>query len=271
MGFVQGLQAMVRTPRGRSNLARHFLVSFGAVALLVLAAQAAGARLPDAAALGVPVVAGLIWAPARAYPRCPVTRQLTHPDVTVTVRVGDPLALDSDLVIGFADTFDTDLSGLRGQLLGRMYDGDLERLDSELDRALAAVVPRSVETRATKPRGKLKRYPLGTVATIGSPYRKVHCVASVRVDTDVTARASVDDLWLSLGRLWAAIAREGPVDRVAVPIVEADPDLLIKMVVLSFVAQARTRAVARELTLVVRRPDAGAVDLLETRAFLAAL
>ncbi|TDD56947.1 hypothetical protein E1286_01180 [Nonomuraea terrae] len=269
MGLVQGLRAVVRTPRGRVLLAAHFLMAFGALALVVLVAQASGAGPAGPVVLAGCVVVSAVWALARAYPRCPIWR--TFPGTTVSVRVGDPLNQDADLVVGFADTFDTDLGGVRGKLLGRLYDGDLERLDGELERALSAVVPRRVETRESKPVGKLKRYSLGTVATIGSPYRKVHCVVSRRMGNDMEARSSVDDLWLSLGRLWAAIAREGPLDRVAVPVVEADPELLIKMVAVSFVAQSRTRPVARELTLVVPRADAAGIDLLEIRAFLAAL
>jgi hypothetical protein len=156
-----------------------------------------------------------------------------------------------------------------------VYDGDVERLTAELDQALAAVVPVRVETRESKPVGRLKRYPLGTVATIGSPYRKVHCVAAVRMGGDMAEQSSVDDLWGCLGRLWATIAEEGPVERVAVPIVATAPGLgredLIKMVVLSFVTQSRTRPAARELAVFVRREDASEIDFLETRAFLAAL
>jgi hypothetical protein len=43
------------------------------------------------------------------------------------------------------------------------------------------------------------------------------------------------------------------------------------VIVLSFIAQARTRPVCQELTVVIRPEDVEKVDMLELRAFLAAL
>ncbi|MEV0386002.1 macro domain-containing protein [Nonomuraea sp. NPDC050643] len=289
MRLAQGLRLVVRTSRGRILLATQFFIAFGIVSAAVqFVGQVFGARFANPAGVtAISLAACLAWGLLRAFPRGRISRDLVHPDVTITIRVGDLLNQDADLVIGFTDTFDTDIGdnavinrgSLQGQLLGRMYDGDLARLDEELEQAMAAVVPISVETRADKPKGKLKRYPLGTVATIGSPFRRIYCVAYSRMGNDLTARSSIDDLWLSLGHLWAAIARKGQLNRVAVPIMGAelarvhalDRENLLKMTILSFVAQSRTCPICRELVVVIRRADVEKVDLLEMKAFLAAL
>ncbi|GAA2285039.1 hypothetical protein GCM10010149_33390 [Nonomuraea roseoviolacea subsp. roseoviolacea] len=265
------------------------LIAFGLISAAVqFAGQVFGLKftqpgLLTAVSLGLCVVWGFI----RAYPRSIIERQFTHPDLTVKIKVGDLLKEKADLVVGFSDTFDTDIeddtvinrSSLQGQLLVRAYGGDRSRLDEELRKALATVTPASVETRAAKPKGKLKRYPIGTVALIGPPNQRVYCVAYSRMSNELTAHSTMNDLWLSLDHLWEAIAARGQLSRVAIPIMGSelariyalDRENLLKVSILSFMARSRLQAVSRELVIVIRPQDAEKVDMLEMQAFLAAL
>ncbi|MFI6815680.1 macro domain-containing protein [Nonomuraea sp. NPDC050328] len=280
---------ILSTARGRALLAANVLIAFGLVSAVVqFAGQVFGMKfshpgLITGASLGLCVV----WGFVRSYPRERIERQFVHPDLTVVIKVGDLLEEQAHLVVGFSDTFDTDSdadevinrASLQGQLLARVYGGDRARLDGELSKALASVTPACVEARTAKQRGKLKRYPIGTVALIGPPDRRVYAVAYSRMGNDLTAHSSLNDLWTSLDRLWKSIAASGQLGRVAIPVMGAelariyalDRENLLKVIILSFMARSRLEPVCRELVVVIRPQDADKVDLLEMRAFLAAL
>ncbi|MDP4511351.1 macro domain-containing protein [Nonomuraea turcica] len=265
------------------------LIAFGLISAVVqFAGQVFGLKFSQPGLItGVSLGFCVVWGFARAYPRRRIERQFTHPDLTVIIKIGDLLEERADLVVGFSDTFDTDVgdnaiinrSSLQGQLLTRIYGGDRSRLDGELSKALASVTPASMETRATKPKGKLKRYPIGTVALIGPPDQRIYCVAYSRMGNELTAHSSMNDLWVSLDRLWEAIAASGQLGKVAIPIMGAelariyalDRENLLKVIILSFMARSRVQAVSRELMVVIRPQEVDKVDLLEMRAFLAAL
>ncbi|MBB2744130.1 UNVERIFIED_ORG: hypothetical protein FHR35_003966 [Microbispora rosea subsp. rosea] len=201
--------------------------------------------------------------------------------------MGDILDADTDIVVGFTDTFDTDITddvvingaSLQGQLLRRTYESNRSRLDEELARALSEYLPTTVETRAAKPKGKLERYSIGTIAVIGSPRRRIYCVAYSKMGNDLVARSSLDDLWISLGQLWATISARGQLSNVTIPIMGAelarvhslDRENLLKVIILSFIARSRLQPMCRQLSVLIRQEDADKVDMLEMKAFLAAL
>jgi DNA-binding SARP family transcriptional activator len=197
-----------------------------------------------------------------------VARQdYANPDVTVVVMTGDLFTEDdANLVIGFCDTFDTatekniiiSAESAQGLLLSRMYGGDKDRLDRELRAALARVPRESVETRAAKPRGKLTRYPVGTVAALPQATRRVFAVAYSRMGNDLVAQSSLPMLRESLDRLWDAVYLHGQLKPVAMPLIgsglsrtHASPPVLLAMIVGSFLASARARYACPELRVIV--------------------
>ncbi|QYC45453.1 hypothetical protein Nocox_39530 [Nonomuraea coxensis DSM 45129] len=231
-----------RTPGGRARLARRFFLAFGVVSVVLVVALAYG--VPFGPLWVALAVAGcLAWALIRDRPRPEAVRRVAG--ATVVVRAGDLLAEPGELVVGCGDTFDLDAGSL-----GPAYDGGPERLEEELDLALATRVPTSVESREAKPEGRLRRYPIGTVAVLGGGGRRVHCLACTRMG----AAPSLDDLWTALGRLWTAV-RDSGAERVAVPLLGAElpigRDVLVRLIVLSFEAQAQVAPVCRELVVVV--------------------
>ena len=191
----------------------------------------------------------------------------TSPNVAVVVMTGDLFAQDdANLVIGFCDTFDTDTGrniiisaeSAQGLLLSRLYGGDKDQLDKELRAALAHVPKESVETRSAKPRGKLTRYPVGTVATLHHATRRVFAVAYSRMGNDLVAQSSISMLGASLDRLWDAVYLHGQLKPVAMPLIgsglsrtHASPDDLLAMIVSSFAASSRARYACPELRVIV--------------------
>lgn len=205
----------------------------------------------------------------------------------ITVRVGDLLAQDdAHLVIGFGDTFETDTvdnlivsrSSLNGQLVHGLYAGAHEALDKEIAAALANV-PSILESRTDKPSGNLRRYPVGTVATLNQANRHIFALAYSRIGNDNRASSSLDDLGKALSSLWPAVEYFGQRRPIALGVLgsglaridDQEHPALIELIVSSFLqyqAQART---AEELRIIVQPRDAdrlspGAVETAVLRA-----
>jgi DNA-binding SARP family transcriptional activator len=202
----------------------------------------------------------------------------------VVIMSGDLFAQDdANLVVGFTDTFDTDTDrnivisseSAQGILLSRLYDGDRDRLDKELRAALARVPKVAVESRSAKTRGKLTRYPAGTVATLHHATRRVFAVAYSRMGNDLMARSSLPMLRGSLDNLWDAVYRHGQLKPVAMPLIGSglsrtgvSYEELLTMIIGSFLAGSRERHLGPELRVVM--PQA-AFDLIKVSAVLKAV
>jgi DNA-binding SARP family transcriptional activator len=187
---------------------------------------------------------------------------------------------DANLVIGFCDTFDTDTDrnivisqeSAQGLLLHRLYGDDRDQLDKELRTALARVPRVAVESRSAKPRGKLTRYPVGTVATLHHATRRVFAVAYSRMGNDLMAQSSLLLLNSSLENLWDAVYRHGQLKPVAMPLIGsglsrtgASYAELLTVIVSTFLASARKRYLGPELRVVIQQP---AFDQLKVSAVL---
>jgi hypothetical protein len=218
-------------------------------------------------------------------------RQVFHSAraTALTVSVGDLFAApDSDLVVGFTDTFDTSTRGnlvisadsLQGQLLTRLYGGDRQELERQLRRALAGVPEAARETRRDKRHGKLVRYPIGTVATLRNGNRNIFCVAYSRLGNDLVARSTVSRLDESLDRLWEALYRKGGYGEVSIPLVGSgrsrisilDHQDLLELIVRSFARAIRQGTpVCRELRITLTPAQVEKIDLDRVRRLLSAL
>jgi DNA-binding SARP family transcriptional activator len=198
---------------------------------------------------------------------------------TVVVTTGDLFAQDdANLVVGFCDTFDTDtnrnivISGdsAQGMLLRTLYGGDRKKLDRELRAALSRAPKVVVESRSAKSRGKLTRYPVGTVATLYHATRRVFAVAYSQMGNDLMARSTLPVLRLSLESLWDAVYRHGQLKPVAIPLVGsslsrtgATNEELLTMIVQSFLEGLRRRYLGPELRVVLPSSIFDQIDVSE--------
>jgi len=188
-------------------------------------------------------------------------------NTAVVVTTGDLFAQDdANLVVGFCDTFDTDIDrnivisgeSTQGILLRTLYGGDRRNLDRELKAALAHVPKVFVESRSAKPRGKLTRYPVGTVATLYHSTRRVFAVAYSQMGNDLMAQSTPFMLSLGLDNLWDAVYRHGQLKPVAMPLIGsslsrsgASYEELLTMIIQSFLASPRGRYLGPELRVVI--------------------
>jgi hypothetical protein len=265
---------------------RNVLVAFGVLSGLVQLYAALWSdilvdQLLLLAALAAVAVAWGLW---RAWPRSRISRDLGTPEVKVGIAVGDLFRQDAHLVVGFTDVFDTDMStgeiidprSVQGQFQTRVYAGDTDRLDRDLAQELGEIPVQYTERPEDKPRGKRERYPIGTVAVLGDSSRRYFCVAYTEMQNNLVAKSSVDHLWHALSSLWRAVHEKGHRQTVAIPVIGTelarinclDRESLLKMILLSFVAQSREEVVCRELIVVIHPKDYQRINILEVAAFL---
>jgi hypothetical protein len=207
----------------------------------------------------------------------------------LVVRRGDLFDQDdANLVIGFGDTFDTATDGyaaaiskesVQGQLIDRVYGGDRTQLDADLVRGLQGIKPIAVESTQAKPRGKRRRYPVGTVTPLPLDGRRVFAVVHCRQDLDLVTHSSAGELRLALEQLWRAVRQQGLLKPVAIPLVgaglarvnELSREQLMIMIIDTFLESCRDARCAPELRIVLRPADMERVRILDVARFVEAL
>jgi Domain of unknown function (DUF6430) len=222
----------------------------------------------------------LLYAISLSLPRKSVFRSLSSPDSTIEIKVGDLFDEPGHLVIGANDVFDTEPgevikpSSVQGQFLTRVYHGDHQRLDAEIDDALESLtVERKRETG--KRRGKSWRYPIGTTLVLGFPDKRYFLNAYGYMGNDLRIKSSADDIWQSLSCLWEQVRLKGHGLEVAIPIVGSDlartnlPRMtLTKLIVISFIAASKKDFVTTKLTVIIYPKDLNLIDFYALEDFL---
>jgi hypothetical protein len=226
-------------------------------------------------------LAGMPIAVWRSWPR-PIEESYDTPRTQIRIVKGDLFAEDGHLVIGTCDTFDTSIpdiierSSVQGSALDRLYGNAIDKLDADLAAALQSVRPIGQVAK----KGKTARYPLGTVAVVDRPPRKLFFVGYATMDQNNNAQGTPDGLWASLNSLWAAISQHSNGRTVCMPVIGGGMSRLssivptqdsIRFTILSFMFASRSNKVCDELRIVVRPQDYERLDRLELQAFLTSL
>ncbi len=218
----------------------------------------------------------------RAWPRNSFSESFSNPDVKIGIKVGNIFDQSGHLVIGFSDTFDTEIGdvvskdSMQGQFLVFMYENNQNKLDTDLD---ALLQNEESEEDAEKTRGKNKRYKIGTVVALSGLNRKFFCCAYSRMGADLKATSDINNLWLSLQNLWNKIRVEGEQKTIVMPVMGTNLarvpgisfKLPINLILLSFIVNSRVEPISKELVLMVRQEDKEKVNLLEIQDFLKSL
>ena len=286
------VRQLLRTVRSMRTLRLWTATVLGALGLLAGVVGLIAALFPHAAEprrwwyLLLVFLLSVVYGTVRAWPRQRYSRHFPVPDTEISIVVGDLFEQDAHIVVGMSDTFDTEIPdvistrSIQGQFLTRIYNSDHEQLDSELKSALKGKVLVKTEVRSDKPKGKLKRYAIGTVVVLGAADHYYFCVAYSKMSNSNVAQSSVSDLWLSLANVWDAIREKGQRRPVSIPIVGSElarvSNLvsradLVRLIILSFLTASREHVVTNELRIVVHGKDAEHMDLRELADFLAAL
>ncbi|WP_148008816.1 macro domain-containing protein [Streptomyces sp. ME109] len=285
----QGAREALCSRQGLGEIAAASLASFG---LLSAAFQVALAVWPSLARHDVWILISLagsclIAGIAHAWPKLETNHHYNHPDFSIKVKCGDVLNEQGNIIVGFTDTFDTEMNdgvvidpnSVQGQFQTRYYNGNITSLDSEISERLHGIPILCSETAADKHRGKLDRYAIGTTIALNKDSTRIYAVAYGFMRNDLRVSCSVDALWRSLTSAWDAVRTSGGLAPVAVPIIGSDlarigsldRTSLIKMIALSFVASSRQDIVSRQLTIIVHPKDRLSVNLMDVEKFLKSL
>ncbi|NJL20009.1 MAG: hypothetical protein HC895_02985 [Leptolyngbyaceae cyanobacterium SM1_3_5] len=226
------------------------------------------------------VLISLLVAIALSLPQLSMARSLSAADCTIAIKVGDLFDEPGHLVIGANDVFDTELgevikpSSVQGQLLTRLYHGDRQRLDQEIEMALEPLKAEK-KREPNKRKGKAWRYPIGTTLALGTPDRRYFLNAYGYMTNDLRVKSTADDIWRSLSCLWEQVRLKGHGLPVAIPVVGSNLArtnlprmMLIKLIVISFVAASKKDFVTTKLTVVIHPNDLHSVDLYALEDFL---
>jgi hypothetical protein len=225
----------------------------------------------------------VFWGAIRTYPGRSIRHEFRFPNTKVVVAAGDIFNETCNLAVGFSDTFDTSTDdhiisagSAQGQMLDLLYNGDSLHLDGLLESSLNGLRPTTMESRQDKVKGKLKRYPIGTVAILQHEGRKIFCVAYSCMGNDLVARSSVNHLWKSLDALWTTVYQNGEQETLAMPALGAglaridalDLESILRTIILSFLARSRQNVICRELRIVLHPHNMENVNLHELLAFI---
>lgn len=225
------------------------------------------------------IVLSLCWATFRAWPRQVI--QHFEAGFSVQIAVGDILDGVEPALIGMCDTFDVETptviarESLQGQLLGRIYGGDIGAIKAALEAELASVD--SIDT-VDKP-GNQTRFPIGTVVPLSRGDRTFYCVAYSSMDERNVARASVAGITSALYATWESVNQRGNGEYINVPLVGQGqsrlnvltPDAALRLIALTYVLRANEERVGAGLRIVLRPSDVHKVNQREFAGFLASL
>lgn len=262
----------------------HFLICLGVISGIIQIVTFSFSNLPSYGwntlflTIFISIVIALIW----AWPKNNFSESFSNPDVKIGVKVGNIFDQEGHLVIGFSDTFDTEIgdvisnTSLQGQFLISLYENNKMKLDSDLD---ALLQNEESSEDSTKTRGKNKRYKIGTVVALNGQNRKFFCCAYSRMGADLKATSDINNLWLALQNLWIKIRQEGEQKTVALPVIGTNLarvggisyKLPIDIILLSFIINSRIEPISKELILMIREQDKEKINMLEVRDFLKSL
>lgn len=208
---------------------------------------------------------------------------LSSPDSVVEIKIGDLFDEPGHLVIGANDVFDTELgevikpSSVQGQFLRRVYGGDINRLDADIDAVLQNLGVKPTK-EPNKKKGKVWRYPVGTTITLGTADRRYFWNAYGYMGNDLKVQSNADAIWNSLTCLWEEVRSKGHGLEVAIPVIGADlartnlPRMaLVKLIIISFVVASKKEYVTRKLTLVIYPRDLENTDFYDMEDFLTSM
>lgn len=264
------------------KLARTFLALFGVCWLLLepMALWRPGdLRWGIRGYLGLATVS-LLGAVLWAWPRQAIRRKLPITDTKISIAIGDLLNADGNIIIGCTDVFDTELGdvisvkSIQGQFQTRIFP-EKEGLDRAIAEDLKGV---PFEIDHAKPKGKKRRYALGTVAMVEAKGNRYFLVAYTRMRNNLRVDSDICSLSTALKECWKAIRERGQHEPIHMAIIGSafariglSRALLLQFIVLSFLDAEKKESLTNHLTIHIHESDAEYMDFVDLDAWLSGL
>lgn len=261
------------------RLLRRFLEVFGVIWLLL---EPLALWQPDNLRFGfygyvALAVLSFLIAIFLARPKTLIERKLSASDTKITIGVGDLLEQKGNIVIGFTDSFDTEIgdiispTSLQGQFQTKFFPAR-EKLDLVINESLENV---SSKIDSAKTKGKKSRYPIGTVAVADQNGNKYFLVAYSRMRNDIRVESDICMLSTSLNKCWETIRTQGQHKPIHIGIVGSglartglSRALLLQFIVLSFIDAERRENLTSQLTIHILKSDVEHIDFVDLEAWL---
>ena len=229
-----------------------------------------------AALIVLSFISAVIW----NWPRTIIKHRFKHNDLTVRVRKGNVLSAQTNIVIGFCDTFDTEIgriikdNSLQGQFQHDRFQGDVAKLDKMIDELLEPEKRFAIHD-PEKRRGKHLRFPIGTTLALDQGKQFFLLVYATMGNDLAIVPTPAADITTALFKLWDCVRRCGQNDIVAVPIIGSGPArtglsriVLVKMIMLTFFTSHATNPITKGLDIYVHPSDMEHVDFNAIKLFL---
>ena len=195
-----------------------------------------------------------------------VSERLGETDIWIDLQVGDLFDTSGDLIIGTNTTFETSMANgfisedsLQGQFTKRHYSNNVDHLDHDLDPQLEECTFVHLDDGRD---GKTKRYDIGTIVALRPDGKVTYFVAVADLNKHGVAEGSLENVRISLGKLWHFIGERGELGALAIPVigtgrarVHASKNEMIREIAKSFVAACSEKRFCRRLTIVVSEAD----------------
>jgi len=263
------------------KLLRSFLVVFGGLWLLL---EPLALWRPDdlrwgllgyAILISISVIVAGIW----VWPRISITRKLPFSDTKITIAVGDILQQTGNIIIGFTDTFDTEIGLLiSAKSIQGQFQAQIFPQQGKLDQAITnALQSETHQTDSNKLEGKKERYPIGTIAMIEAKDNRYFLSAysqmkGVRADSDICM------LQTSLNKCWEKIRDLGQHEPVHIGIVGSgcariglSRHLLLQFIILSFLDAEKKRSLTKEFAIHIYKDDIEHIDFVDLESWISGL
>ncbi|NDL64258.1 macro domain-containing protein [Acerihabitans arboris] len=227
------------------------------------------------------IIISLSYGLIKAWPR-PIEQEYSQPKTIVKIIKGDILKQQSHIVIGMCDTFDTETpsvisnNSLQGQVLHKLFNGDLTQFDKLVNESLNGKKPISTIEK----KGKKLKYGIGSTAIITHSPRLLYLLAYCEMNEFNEAKGTVDGVWRSLIALWEQISRTANGSPVAIPVLGGGQARMsnilpaqdsIRLIILSYIFASRDHKICDELRIVVQDKEYDKLDRMQLQSFLSSL
>jgi len=211
-------------------------------------------------------------------PKFPV--QKFRNNTRIEIVVGDIFEQNTSCVIGFSNTFDTDVANgiisqtsIQGQFLSRIYGNNVDRLNQDLSRELENVPIHDLIDKE----GKQYVYPLGTVVSL--PKEKGgfwYCIAYTEMDNENVAHGTMSIIRNCLDLLWENVDKKSNGGVVSIPLIGLglarvpgiSAEMALYLILFSFFVRSRESKVCECLRVVITEEDLSYIDIVGVQQFL---
>lgn len=254
------------------SLLKDLLASFGTLWLLIEVASyfSSSAEVWLTSKWWLFLFIGITYTLYSNRPRTYFSYNLNNRDVVIEYFIGDAFSLSGALIVPINSVFDTTLGGIvarsssiQAQVLSKIYDGNSEHLDHDIQKALLCEGYQHDEIIEIGEEKKA-RYKIGTVIQLRNKNRLFYFLAHTHISKNKRAEGTTEDLSLSLAKLWYYIAEKGDKGDIVIPLLGTgnarirsplSREEVVKLIVKSFIASCSEKNYCNKLTITILPED----------------